>query len=287
MNGRQRGTLYLCATPIGNLEDVTLRVLRVLQEVDFIAAEDTRRTRKLLAHYGIHTRLISYHEHNRRTKGARLLNLLQEGKQVALVTDAGLPGISDPGEEMVALALANGIKVVPVPGPNAALTALVASGLPAGRFSFEGFLPVQAGARMDRLQSLKEETRTLIFYEAPHRLQETLQDLLTVLGDRKIAVARELTKVHEEIWRGNLSAAPAYFQNPRGEFTLVVAGAEKTETVGQEPPSRPLIAEKVAALEAGGRDRRQAIKEAARLLKMSRREVYSALVQAKEKQTPE
>jgi len=287
MNGRQRGTLYLCATPIGNLEDVTLRVLRVLREVDFIAAEDTRRTRKLLAHYGIHTRLISYHEHNRRTKGARLLNLMQEGKQVALVTDAGLPGISDPGEEMVALALANGIEVVPVPGPNAALTALVASGLPTARFSFEGFLPVQAGARMDRLQSLKEETRTLIFYEAPHRLQKTLQDLLAVLGDRKIAVARELTKAHEEIWRGKLSAALAYFQNPRGEFTLVVKGAEKAETVGQEPPSRPVIAEKVATLEAGGRDRRQAMKEAARLLKVSRREVYSALLQAKEKQTSE
>jgi len=288
MSSREQGTLYLCATPIGNLEDVTLRVLRTLKEADLIAAEDTRRTRKLLAHYGIHTRLVSYHEHNRRSRGDQILALLQAGKQVALVTDAGLPGISDPGEEIAARALAEGIKVVPLPGPNAALTALAASGLPAARFSFEGFLPVQPAARKERLQSLTEETRTLIFYEAPHRLQRTLQDLLAVLGDRKIAVARELTKVHEEVWRGSLSAALAYFQNPRGEFTLVVAGAKKQKTAAPEKPvSRAAIAEKVRTLEAGGKDRREALKEAARQLKLKRRDVYTALVQTKAgKSTP-
>ncbi|MEW6424444.1 MAG: 16S rRNA (cytidine(1402)-2'-O)-methyltransferase [Bacillota bacterium] len=281
MDGHQQGTLYLCATPIGNLEDVTLRVLRVLKEVDLIAAEDTRRTRKLLAHYGIHARLTSYHEHNRRQKGEQIIDLLRAGKQVALVTDAGLPGISDPGEEMVALALRNGIRVVPVPGPNAAITALAASGLPSARFSFEGFLPAHSGARRERLKILKEERRTLIFYEAPHRLRKTLADLLALFGDRQVAVARELTKVHEEIWRGRLSAALLCFQEPRGEFTLVVAGAEEAGPARQEPVSRAVIAEKVAALEAAGRDRRQAIKEAAGLLGMTRREVYAALLQGK------
>lgn len=267
MNGELQGILYLCATPIGNLEDVTFRALRMLKEVDLIAAEDTRRTRKLLSHYAIHTPLTSYHEYSRRSRDKQIIGLLREGKQVALVSDAGLPGISDPGEKIVKLAIENGIKVVPVPGPNAALAALVVSGLPASRFCFEGFLPAVSKARTKRLNALKNEKRTLIFYEAPHRLKKTIADLLAVLGDRQVSVARELTKVYEEIWRGKLSAALVYFKNPRGEFTLVVEGIKDKEGTGEEPISWPAVIKKVAAVEAGEAERCQAIKETTRLLK--------------------
>ena len=276
------GTLYLCATPIGNLEDITLRVLRVLREVDLIAAEDTRHTRKLLAHYDIHTPLISYHEHNRLKQGAYLLEQLQSGRNVALVSDAGMPGISDPGEDLVSGAIARGITVVPCPGPSAALTALVASGLPASSFCFEGFLPAVAPARRRRLEKLKGEERTMIFYEAPHRLLKTLADMVEVLGDRPVTVARELTKLHEEFWRGTLSGAGEYFSGRplKGEFTLVVAGRTGSNGGGAQPePWEKLTpAEHVHMLCARGMPKKEAIKEVARLRGLPRREGYNHMV---------
>ncbi|MCG9968771.1 16S rRNA (cytidine(1402)-2'-O)-methyltransferase [Pelotomaculum terephthalicicum JT] len=282
----QKGTLYLCATPIGNLEDITLRALRVLREVDLIAAEDTRHTRKLLSRYDIHTPLTSYHEHNRQKKGGYLLDLLASGKQIALVTDAGMPGVSDPGTELVVSALKNNLKVVPVPGPSAGITALVVSGLPAGAFAFEGFLPAARKARRDKLAALSREPRTLIFYEAPHRLTATLADLQEVFGNRLMAAARELTKQHEEVVRGTVAEVLEHFRGkePRGEFCLVLAGAagelletaEKTE-VSLEP------AEHVARLEAEGAGRKEAIRAVARAHGLPRREVYRAVVLKKQK----
>lgn len=274
----EKGTLYLCATPIGNLEDITQRVLRVLGEADLVAAEDTRHTRKLFSHFDIHTPLTSYHEHNKKSKGEYLLEQLLAGKSIALVTDAGLPGISDPGEEMVTLAIASGIRVVPLPGPNAALTALVASGLPAGRFCFEGFLPARGRVRKERLKELVLEKRTIIFYESPHRLKATLSDLLDNLGCRRVAVGRELTKKFEEFWRGNLVEAVEWCgrNEPRGEFVLVVAGAGEGEAVFDCPVSQGKpVAEQVLELENKGMVRKEAIKEVARLRGMHRREVYA------------
>ncbi|BCV19992.1 16S rRNA (cytidine(1402)-2'-O)-methyltransferase [Moorella sp. Hama-1] len=278
-------SLYLVATPIGNLEDITLRALKVLREVDLIAAEDTRHTRELLAHYEIHTPLTSYHRHNLAAKTPYLLGLLREGRDIALVSDAGLPGISDPGEELVREAVAAGLAVVPVPGASAALTALVASGLPAGRFAFEGFLPRAGKERRERLAALAAEERTLIFYEAPHRLAATLTDLATTLGARQVAVARELTKKFETIWRGTLREAAGYFQDnpPRGEITLVVAGAP--------PASRPAFdplqaAAAVAELVAGGMERKEAMKQVARQYGQSRREIYRACLEAEQGRSP-
>ncbi|RKO67961.1 16S rRNA (cytidine(1402)-2'-O)-methyltransferase [Desulfofundulus salinus] len=278
----QQGILFLCATPIGNLEDITLRVLRILREVDLIAAEDTRHTRKLLAHYDIHTPMVSYREHNRRQMGRHLLNLLAAGLKVALVSDAGMPGISDPGEELVSLAIGRGIPVVPLPGPNAALTALVASGLPTSSFCFEGFLPTAAGARRRKLEELKGERRTIIFYEAPHRLLESLSDMVDIWGERQIAVARELTKKYEEIWRGTLPQAVEHFrlQSPRGEFTLVVAGAREGEVSDTRDESwlGLSLKEHVALLQARGMDKKEAIREVARQRGIPRREVYNQVV---------
>ncbi|WP_406677432.1 16S rRNA (cytidine(1402)-2'-O)-methyltransferase [Moorella sp. ACPs] len=275
-------SLYLVATPIGNLEDITLRALKVLREVDLIAAEDTRRTRELLAHYDLHTPLTSYHRHNQASKTPYLLRMLQEGKEVAIVSDAGLPGISDPGEELVRRAIAAGITVVPIPGANAALTALVASGLPAGRFVFEGFLPRAGKERRERLAALAAEERTLIFYEAPHRLVATLVDLTTTLGERRVAVGRELTKKFETIWRGLLPEAVAHFQAnpPRGEITLVVAGADPPPLPAYDPAR---AAAEVAELEAGGLDRKEAMARVARRYGQPRREIYRACLQARKK----
>jgi 16S rRNA (cytidine1402-2'-O)-methyltransferase len=283
------GTLYLCATPIGNLEDITIRVLRILKEVNLIAAEDTRRTRKLLSYYDIHTPLTSFHRHNYRKKGVYILNLLLEGQSVALVSDAGLPGIADPGEEMVLLAVAHDIPVVPVPGPNAALAALVASGLPAKYFCFEGFLPSKARARQERLRQLQTEGRTLIFYEAPHRLPETLADMLVFFKNRKIVVARELTKLHEEIWRGTIVQAVTYFDpvKTRGEFTLVVAGSTEPDSTVfgtvkiSEPAVEKNILGQVRQLEDKGLAKQEAIRQVARQYNLSRREVYALVIQAK------
>lgn len=297
------GTLYLCATPIGNLGDITLRALEVLRGVDLVAAEDTRRTRQLLAHYDIHVPLTSFHAHNWKSKGPHLVRELQAGRSIALVTDAGMPGISDPGSELVALALEAGLKVVPVPGATAAIAALVVSGLPADRFCFEGFLPARSAERRRALAALAGERRTLVFYEAVHRVDKTLADMLAVLGDRRICVARELTKLHEEIWRGTLAEAVEHFRDRplKGEFTLVVEGAPgeakrvpavsgpagagqaERETGGEEfadgpagegaadpADARALLRE----LLAGGLSRRDAAAEAARRLGLPRRHLY-------------
>ncbi|HBT50447.1 MAG TPA: 16S rRNA (cytidine(1402)-2'-O)-methyltransferase, partial [Caldanaerobacter subterraneus] len=198
------GTLYLCPTPIGNLEDITLRVLRVLSEVDLIAAEDTRQTLKLLNHYEIKKSLVSYHEHNKVTMGPKLIEKLKSGKSIALVTDAGTPSISDPGEELVRLCIQEGIKIVPLPGPTAAITALIASGLDTSSFVFEGFLPKKSKERREKLERISREERTTILYESPYRLKETLKELKEYIGERKVVVARELTKIHEEFIRGTV-----------------------------------------------------------------------------------
>jgi len=220
------GTLYLIATPIGNLEDITFRALRMLRQVDLLAAEDTRRTRRLLDHYDISRALISYHDHNKQHRSARLLEALEQGRSVALVSDAGTPGISDPAFYLVRLAVEHDVPVVPIPGPASPIAALVASGLPPDRFVFEGFLPVKAGKRRARLQALADDPRTIVLFESPHRMIRTLQDIRDVLGDRPAAVARELTKKFEEISRGTVSELLERYteKNPRGEMVIVLAG---------------------------------------------------------------
>jgi len=280
-NSTGKGVLYLCATPIGNLEDISLRALRILRESDLVAAEDTRQTRKLLSHYEIHTPLTSYHEHNHKVKGAYLLKELLAGKQLALVSDAGMPGISDPGELLVNEALEKGIKVVPVPGANAALCALVASGLPAGAFVFEGFLPSAAGQRRRHITRLAGESRTILLYESPHRLVATLADLHKILGNRRVVVAREITKLFEEFWPGTLLEATEHFKShrPRGEITLVLAGAQPGEPVDRpETWVSQSLEEHVATIESAGKTRKDAIREVARLRNLSRREVYNAVM---------
>ncbi len=269
------GVLYLVGTPIGNLEDITLRAIRILQEVDLIAAEDTRRTGKLLQHLQIKTPQISYHQHNQTERTKELLDRLQMGEAIALVADAGMPGISDPGYEIVKAAIASGISVVPVPGVTAAITALAASGLPTDRFVFEGFLPARGKQRSERLDVLKSETRTLIFYEAPHRLLSTLMDLGAILGeDRQIVLARELTKLHEEWWRGTIGEAIATYSKTRrakGEYTLVVAGEQLTQN--------PVLSEaelkaELRQLLQQGMSRSQASRHLAQFTSQSRRRIY-------------
>ncbi|GAB4476957.1 MAG: 16S rRNA (cytidine(1402)-2'-O)-methyltransferase [Anaerolineae bacterium] len=266
------GTLYIVPTPIGNLEDITLRALRVLGEVSLIAAEDTRTTRRLLAHYNIKTPLISYHEHNRLARLDEVLAALAAG-DVALVSDAGTPGLSDPGYELIGAAIAQGIRVVPLPGASALLPALVASGLPTESFTYLGFLPRRSGARRAALQAVQEEPRTLVFYEAPHRLIETLEDMLAIFGPRRLAIARELTKLFEEFWRGSLPDAIAYFSEnePRGEITLIVEGKPPEEVaVWDEQRVRAALAERLAA----GEPRSAAAKAIAARAGWSRRAVY-------------
>ena len=266
------GTLYIVPTPIGNLEDITLRALRVLREVDLIAAEDTRTTGRLLAHFEIKTPLISYHEHNKLARLDAILQALQEG-DVALVSDAGTPGLSDPGYELIQAAVEAGIPVVPLPGASALLPALVASGLPTDHFLYLGFLPRRASKRRAALESVREHPYTLVFYEAPHRLLETLADLADVLGDRRVAVARELTKLHEEIWRGTLTGALERFRErpPRGEITLIVAGKPADEpVVWSEEAVRAALAGRLAR----GEPRSAAAKAVARESGWSKQAVY-------------
>lgn len=221
------GTLYIVATPIGNLEDITLRALRVLKEVDLIAAEDTRHTRHLLDRYQIEKQLTSYHDHNKEEKGPVLVARLLEGRNIALVSDAGTPGVSDPGYFLINLAIDQNIPVVPIPGASAAIAALSVSGLPTDSFIFQGFLPAKQAARLKTLEGLKQEKRTLIFYEAPHKILRALEDMLQILGDRRAVVTRELTKIHEESIRGTLSAVLQHVRERtiRGEFTIIVHGA--------------------------------------------------------------
>ncbi len=268
-------TLYVVATPIGNLEDITLRALRVLREVSLIAAEDTRTTRKLLSHYGIKARLTSYHEHNKSVKIPYILEALRHG-DVALVSEAGTPAVSDPGYDLVAAAAEAGLPVVAVPGPSAVVTALAVSGLPTRQFTYIGFLPRRRGERRRLLSTLAAQPQTIIALESPHRLLATLSDLLAVLGDRRIAVCRELTKLHEEVFRGRISEAIAHFQEPRGEFTLVLAGAP-------QPPEAVVPTEAVLAelrqLRQQGVAPRQAVTQVAQRLGLPRRQVYRLWLQ--------
>ncbi len=274
------GTLYVCATPLGNLEDITLRVLRILKECDLIAAEDTRRTIKLLNHFEIATPLTSYHEHNEKTKGSKLIDELRKGKNIALVSDAGMPGISDPGHIVIKMALEGDISVVPVPGPTAGITALVASGLPTDRFVFEGFLPRGKKQRAAILAELTDETRTIILYEAPHRVKKTLLELKTVLGDRRIVMARELTKLHEEFKRNSITGViDSLGDAPKGEICLIVEGAPEKEKKNDLPneESRDLIKEVLLLIEKG-LSKKEAIKEVASKFNLPKREVYNHLV---------
>ncbi len=274
------GILYLVSTPIGNLEDITQRAIRVLGEVDLIACEDTRHTHKLLQHYGISTKTISYHEHNEQERSGELIDLLLRGTNVAVVSDAGTPGISDPGFRLIRLAVAKQVQVVPIPGPSALVTALVASGLPTDEFFFGGFLPARSGARQTRLNELRSVPGTLIFYEAPHRLAATLKDAFEILGEREAVVARELTKLHEEIARGRLSELAARFssaETARGEIVLIVdRNMIESETKAAVP--RTSVVELVERLENEGLDHRVALKKAARELGLSRAEAYRRLV---------
>ena len=272
------GILYLVATPIGNLEDISFRALRILQEVEMIAAEDTRHTKNLLNHFQIQTPLTSYFEHNKRSKGEVILSLLREGKSVALVSDAGMPGISDPGEDIVRDAVAAGIQVCPVPGACAAMAALTVSGLPTAHFVFEGFLPKDKKERRQRLEILQKELRTVIFYESPHHLMIALEEFEKYFADRKIVAAREITKKFEEIVRGTISEVRAHFavQAPRGEFTLILAGAEP------EVKLPPAEAEITAALEkrlALGLTKKEAVQEVTLELGISKSIVYRLSLQ--------
>ncbi len=276
--------LYLVATPIGNLEDITLRALRVLKEVDLIACEDTRQTQKLLSHYGIQTRTVSYHEHNEMTKAAELVVDLEGGAKIALVTDAGMPGISDPGFRLITLAIRHHVPVVPIPGASAFLAALVASGLPTDSFRFSGFLPAKSGQRRKLLESVRESPRTQVFYEAPHRLMETLQDVIEVLGgDRHVVVAREVTKIHEEFLRGR---AEDVFQqlksrgDVKGEITLLIAKPESSGLRTASPEAN--IAQRIREIMAADRvDEKSALKKAARERGIGKSEAYRELQRSK------
>ncbi|MEP6742656.1 MAG: 16S rRNA (cytidine(1402)-2'-O)-methyltransferase [bacterium] len=275
------GTLYVVATPIGNLEDITHRALRVLREVDVIACEDTRHTRKLLNHYGIKTKVTSYHDHNERERTVELLQALASGAKVAIVSDAGTPSISDPGFRLVSEAGAQGISVVALPGPTALIAALVASGLPTDEFFFAGFLPARSGARRTRLAELRDIRATLIFYEAPHRIAGALRDAREVLGDRHGVIARELTKIHEEIARGRLSELAEKFgsaEKARGEIVLLIDRTPVESQADGQQKDQLSLSVLVARLENEGLDHRAALKKAARELGLSRDEAYRRLI---------
>ena len=277
---QEKGCLYLVATPIGNLEDMTYRGVRILNEVDLIAAEDTRNTRKLLSHYDIHTLLTSYHEHNKFTKGPQLIEKLNEGMNIAVVSDAGLPGVADPGTHIAQLAIAEGIRVVPIPGANAALSALICSGLDTVKFTFIGFLPKTSKKRRELLLEIKNRMETLIFYETPYHLKDMLKELIDVLGeDRQAATCRELTKKFEEFKRGTLGQLRDYFaeNEPRGEFVVVVSGCGE-DFVEKEQEAVLTPVKKKKKLVDEGNTKKEAMKIVAKKLNMSRRDVYQAVL---------
>jgi 16S rRNA (cytidine1402-2'-O)-methyltransferase len=282
------GTLYIVATPIGNLEDITQRALRVLSEVDLVACEDTRRTRVLLNHFGIKTKTISYHEHNERERAAEICQLLASGKNVALVSDAGTPLINDPGFRVANAAIEQKLPVVPIPGPTAFVSALVASGLPSDEFYFAGFLPARANARREKLSELSTIPATLIFYEAPHRINATLQDALETLGNRRAVVARELTKMYEEIARGSLSTLAQRFNTgtpARGEMVLIIGGeANEGSSLSSENKGGSLV-KRVGELESTGLDAKAALKLASREFGLKRAEAYRLMVAQKNRRT--
>lgn len=283
MEQHKTGTLYLCATPIGNLEDITYRVLRTLKEVDLIAAEDTRNSIRLLNHFEIKTPMTSYHEYNKIDKAYQLVAKMREGKNIALITDAGTPGISDPGEDIVRICYEEGIPVTSLPGAAACITALTMSGLPTRRFAFEAFLPKDKKEHQAVLEELKTETRTIIIYEAPHHLVRTLQELSDTLGgDRRLTICRELTKRHEEKLQMTLTDSLSYYEvnEPRGEYVLIIAGRsreemKKEEQVGWEALS---LEEHMAHYESQGIDRKEAMKRVAKDRGVSKRDIYQALL---------
>ena len=269
-----KGTLYVCATPIGNLGDITLRVLDTLREVDLIAAEDTRHSRKLLQHYQINTRMISYHEHNEKKKSLELVDKLKCGQTIALITDAGLPGISDPGTEVIRLCQAESIPVDVLPGPNAALTALVLSGMPTEQFAFQGFLPATTGAKKRNLEQLVDLPQTQIFYEAPHRLVATLQTMSEYFGDRPAAVVRELTKLHQQVHRGTTLELKEAFEKsePRGECCIILAPYVPVKPMGGPEQWCSEVEERVSQ----GLSKKEAMKEVAKRYGVRKSEVYQA-----------
>lgn len=282
MNEKRQGILYLCATPIGNLADITQRVLDTLNEVDIIAAEDTRNSIKLLNHFGIKTPMTSYHEYNRFDKAASLIDKLREGKDIALITDAGTPGISDPGEVFVRMCRDAGIRVTSLPGACALITALTLSGLKTRRFCFEGFLPADKKERREILGELRDETRTIIIYEAPHHLRKTLEELKDILGNRETALCRELTKQFEEVLFMPLYEAVSYYQinEPRGEYVLVIEGRDRRDIKEEEKREwidMP-IEEHIKLYEEEGLDRKECMKKVAKDRGMTKREVYNLLI---------
>jgi 16S rRNA (cytidine1402-2'-O)-methyltransferase len=276
----RRGCLYLVATPIGNLEDITLRALRILKEVDQIACEDTRHTLRLLNHFEIHKPLVSYHEHNELTRASELVLAMEEGANIALVSDAGMPLVSDPGHRLVTLAIRHHIPVVPIPGPSALLAALSASGLPNEEFLFLGFLPARSGERQRALERLRIEDRTLIFYEAPHRISDTIADAVAILGDRPACLAREVTKLHEEFRRGRLTDIfQTLHEHPaKGEMTLVIGQAEKGAPGANIDTAQSLAARVDELMHQAKLDRKEALKLAAKERGMTKRDAYRQLL---------
>lgn len=276
------GMLYICATPIGNLEDITLRTLRILEEVDLIAAEDTRHSIKLLNHFEIKTPMTSYHEFNKYDKATQLVERMKQGTNIALITDAGTPAISDPGEELVKQCHAAGIEVTSLPGPSAFVTALTISGKPTRRFCFEAFLPYDKKERAEVLEELKTETRTIMLYEAPHKLKKTLKDLYEVLGDREISLCKELTKKYETNFRTTLSGAIAYYEQeePKGEFVLVIEGISRQELKEDEMQGflAMTIEEHMQYYMDQGIDKKEAMKKVAKDRGVSKRDIYQALL---------
>ena len=278
------GKLYLCPTPIGNLGDITMRTLEVLKSVDLIAAEDTRVSAKLLNHFDIKVPTTSYYEHNKREKGSYLLEKLLNGEKIAVITDAGMPGISDPGEDLVRLCIDNSIPVEALPGPCAFATALVASGMPTGRFAFEGFLTVNRKNRITHLESVRNDTRTLIFYEAPHKLQATLKDMLSVFGNREITLARELTKRFDEYRRTTLEDAVHYYEEtpPKGEFVLIIKGADEARLIEEYRDALPSAEELLRKYSAENLRAKELTRRVADELKQPRREVYNLYLKIKD-----
>lgn len=275
------GTLYLVGTPIGNLEDLTFRAVRVLRECDFVAAEDTRVSGKLLRYLEISKPMISYHEHNRKQRGPEIVQRIQNGENCALVTDAGMPAISDPGEDLANLCQENGISVVPIPGACAAVCALAQSGLPSRLWCFEGFLPTDNKNRKKRLEYLQTETRTCIIYEAPHRLRSTIKDLAETMGERRVSISREITKLHEECMRMTLSEAAEYYEehDPRGEYVLVMEGAP--EDAGQESPEQAMqrALTLVQEFQEGGMRVKDAVKQAAKQTGVRKNQLYQKVLE--------
>lgn len=275
------GILYVCATPIGNLKDITLRCLETLKEVDLIASEDTRHTIKLLNHYDIKTPLESYHEHNKNTKGLKLINLLKSGKNIALVSDAGMPGISDPGEDLIKLCYENNIKVTVLPGATASVTALILSGMKSRSYCFEGFLPSNKKAKKDILEKLKYESRTCIIYESPHHLIDTLNQLYEYLGDREVAIIKELTKKYENVLKNNISEILNFFKNnePKGEYVIILSGVSENDLKNKKDEQflSITIEEQFSSYINNGMDTKEAMKKIAKERGISKREIYKTI----------